>query len=267
MILGVDAGLAIVRRDALVYLSYGNRLVSQVVVSFLGLVLFYHLSRLVQVRRFPTPDVYFAYVVVGLVILQVLTATLATLPGAVRAELVAGTFERLVVSPLGPAASIVAMAIWPIASAFFVGLVTMVMAVLVFGLDLTWSTAPLAPLVAALGACAFLPFAVVVATLVLLAKQAGSIGALVVIGLSLAGGVYFPGTLMPEWIRWISDVQPFTPALELLRHLLVGAELEGSAWADVGRLVAFAAIGLPVAYAVLRAGVAACRRRGTLIEY
>ena len=53
-------------------------------------------------------------------------------------------------------------------------------------------------------------------------------------GLSILGGVYFPLTLFPGWLRWASDVQPFTPALDLLRHLVLGtAPLEPVALALV----------------------------------
>jgi ABC-2 type transport system permease protein len=258
---------AVVRRDAILYLSYRNRFAAQLLTVFFGLVLFYYVSRLVHVGRFRDPDEYFAYVVMGLVILPVLTATLATLPQTLRGELMAGTFERLVVSPLGPVWAIVATAIFPAAAAIVIGGVTIVLAVVVFGLDLTWATAPLALPVALLGALALMPFALIVAAVVLLAKQAGSLGPLIVIGLSLAGGVYYPVSLMPHWIHWVSDVQPFSPALELLRHLLVGAPMVGTPLAAVARLVGFATLVTPLTYKLLAAAVALCRRRGTLIEY
>jgi ABC-type multidrug transport system permease subunit len=261
------AMVAIVRRDAILYLSYRNRLGAQLVTIFFGLVLFYYVSRLVHVSRFPDPDQYFAYVVMGLVILPVLTATLSTLPQTLRGELLAGTFERLVVSPLGPVASVVAMTVFPAAAALFIGLVTVGLGVIVFGLDIHWVTAPLALPVSVLGALALMPFALLVAAVVLLAKQAGSLGPLIVIGLSLAGGVYFPIALMPGWIQWVSYVQPFTPALELMRHLLIGAPMEHTAIGSLARLVGFAVVATPLAHRVLAASVRLCRRRGTLIEY
>lgn len=92
------AGLAIVRRDVLLFLSYRLRLVTQLAAIFLNVALFYYVSRLVNVQRFPAPDSYFAYVVVGLT----------------------GTFERLVVSPLGPVGSVVAMSAFPALLAFVV---------------------------------------------------------------------------------------------------------------------------------------------------
>lgn len=262
----LEAGVAIVRRDAAIHFSYRFRVLSQALTTLFSLTLFFYISRLVHVARFPDPDDYFAFVVVGLVILQALTATLSTLPGAIQQELVAGTFERVAVSPLGPARAIVAMAIFPLAWALLTGLATLALAGLVFGLPLAWPSALAAVPVALLAVLAFLPFAFTVGALVLVSKQAGNVGRLLVVGLSLAGGVYFPSALLPNWIEWVSYAQPFTPALDLLRHLLVGSEPLHAPGLDLLRLAGFAIVAAPLALVALSAAARACRRRGTLIE-
>ena len=63
------------------------------------------------------------------------------------------------------------------------------------------------------GAFAFAPFALVFAAITLAFKQApGQNAALAVI--SLASGMYFPVALLPWWLHWISEVQPFTPTVD-----------------------------------------------------
>src|SRR5919109_3328737 len=96
-----SAALGILRRDLAVFLSYRLRFASQVASTLFALLLFYYVSRLVRVSMFPSPDDYFAFAVVGLVIFNVLTSTLSAAPASLRQELVAGTFERLIVSPFG----------------------------------------------------------------------------------------------------------------------------------------------------------------------
>ncbi|MDX6667945.1 MAG: type transport system permease protein, partial [Solirubrobacteraceae bacterium] len=92
--LAASAALAIVRRDVQMFVSYRYRLVATILNTIFGLTLFYYLSRLVRVTPFHKADSYFAYAVVGLVILQVLNATIGGSPGSLRGESVAGTFER-----------------------------------------------------------------------------------------------------------------------------------------------------------------------------
>ena len=263
----VDGALGVARRDASIFFSYRLRAGSQALLALFSVTLFYYVSRLVGTARFASADAYFAYVVVGLVILHSLTATLAVVPNTIRTELVAGTFERLAISPLGPALGICAMTMFPALAAALTGALTLAFAVIIFGCPLAGPEALLAIPVGALALASFLPFALVVAALVLVSKQAGNLGSLVVIVLSLAGGVYYPPELMPGWIRWVSEVQPFTPALELLRHLIIGSPMAGAPWLAAARLAAFALLATPLAFLVLRSAVSLCRRRGTLVEY
>jgi ABC-2 type transport system permease protein len=214
-----------------------------------------------------SPDQYFAFVVVGIVILGVLTSTLHTPVMTLRQELVAGTFERMVLSPFGAVRCILSLLIFPLVVALSTGIVSITYAALVFGLSLHWSTAAAAIPVALVGAVAFAPFGLLMTAAVVLVKQTNAGAVFVVTGITLVAGVYFPVSLLPDWIRWAADVQPFTPAVDLLRHLLVDTPLRESAWLSVAKLVAFPAVLLPLSLWVLDAAVRRSRRQGTVIEY
>ena len=95
-LLAANAFLAVVRRDFYIFISYRTRFLTQIASALFSLTLFYYVSRLVSVRQFPSHDDYFAYVVVGLAAMQLLTATVHAVPATLRGELVAGTFERMV---------------------------------------------------------------------------------------------------------------------------------------------------------------------------
>ena len=166
------AGAGIVRRDVRLYLSYRGRIFSQLLAVFFSISLFYYIAKLVHVGTFQTPVEYFGYVVVGVAILEVLGATLTGLPPMLRQELMAGTFERLVISPTGAVASTVAMLIFPTFVAMLTGTVAICYGVLVFGLPLRGDTAALAIPVAFLAATAFAPFALLIGGLVLAVKRA-----------------------------------------------------------------------------------------------
>jgi ABC-2 type transport system permease protein len=131
---------------------------------------------------------------------------------------------------------------------------------------LHWSTVPLAIPAAALGALAFAPFGLGMTALVVVFKQTNAGATLVITGVTLLAGVYFPVTLLPDWIQWASDVQPFTPAVDLLRNLLVDTPLRDSAAVELLKLIGFTAVTLPLSLLALQAAVRLSRRRGTIIE-
>ncbi len=260
------AALGVLRRDAAIFFSYRLRFAAQLLSLCFSLVLFHFISRLVGSRAFATPDDYYAFAVVGLVILAILNSSLAGPPAAVRQELVAGTFERLATTPFGAVGTLLAMLLWPFCYSLFTGAAMLAFAGAVFGLHVAW-TAPLAIPLGALGALSFLPFGVLLLAATLLFKQTASGVTWVIAGISLVSGLYFPVSLLPGWIRWASDVQPFTPATDLLRHVLVDSPLHDALWIDLLRLCAFAGILLPVAVWLLGRAIDLGRRRGTLTEY
>ena len=263
----VTAAGAIFKRDLLMFTSYRTRLFSTLFSMAVSLVLFYYVSRLVRSEAIGTPDDYYAFVVVGLIIFGVLTSTMSTPVATLRAELQAGTFERMVLSPFGPVRAIASLLLFPLALSLAIGVLSLVFAGVVFGLDLRWSTAPLALPVAALGALSFAPFGLAMAAAVVVFKQTNAGATLVITAMTLLAGVYFPVSLLPDWIQWASDVQPFTPAVDLLRNLLVGTPLSHPAAAEVAKLAGFAVLTLPLSVLLLRAALRHARRRGTIIEY
>ncbi len=261
-----SAASAVVRRDAALFFSYRTAFVTQCVSLIASVTLFYYLSRLVTIETFGSPDNYFQYVMIGLVIMQTVMGTLGNLPGAVRQELVAGTFERLVLSPFGAGASVMAMLVFPFLRALAFGVLMLVFATIAFGLDLVWPTLLLAFPAAVLAAFAFVPFALLFTAAIFAFKQAPGV-TLVMTAIALTSGMYFPPDLLPSWIAWTSDLQPFTPAVDLLRHLTVGSELAASAWVDVARLAGFAAVLMPFALFAMGAALRFGQRRGTVTEF
>jgi ABC-2 type transport system permease protein len=265
--LNAAAALAIVRRDWQVLISYRMPFVASMLSGFFSLTLFYYISRLVKFDSFGSPDQYFAYAVIGLIILQVLNSAFMSLPGGVRGELMAGTFERLVVSPFGGVASIASMLLFPLVYSTLMAVAMLAFATLAFSLPVHWSTAPLMLPLAFLGAASFAPFGLFIAATVLVAKQAVAGTTWIVAGISLIAGLYFPVTLLPGWIQWASQVQPFTPAVELMRNVLVGTPLTGPAWTGVLKMVAYGVLLVPVSIWALGAALKVSQRRGTVIEY
>jgi ABC-2 type transport system permease protein len=265
-ITAAHAFLAVMRRDLHVYLSYRTRLVSQLMTALFSLTLFYYVSRLVHVSGFDSHSAYFGFVVVGLSLISVLYSCFS-IPELVRQELIAGTFDRLLLSPFGAIRSVIAMSLFPMAFSFVVATLTLVLGCVIFGLQLHWSTVPLAIPVMFLVLLAFLPFGVLFAALTVVVKQ-GSVGTSWVIALlSIVGGLYFPVSLLPGWLQTAAKLQPFTAATDLLRHLLVDSSLGESPQTSLLKLAGFAAVLLPLSILILARSIRLGQRRGTIIEY
>jgi ABC-2 type transport system permease protein len=256
----------IMRRDATLFVSYRTQLVAQFFGPLFSITLFYYISRLLTARTIHSPGGYFGFVIVGLVIVQILTLSLGILPLTVRQELVSGTIERFLVSAHGPVNGILGTMLFPLLNALLTGALMLGLATVVFGLPLA-PTAALAIPVALLGMLAFMPFAFILVALVMAFKQVSNATQFIIAGVAIVGGLYFPIAVLPGWIRWASEVQPFTPAADLLRHLLVNAPLTDSAGVDLLKLAGFVAVLLPCGFALLRLAIRYGQRTGTIAEY
>jgi ABC-2 type transport system permease protein len=219
------------------------------------------------VGAFKSPDDYFAFVVVGIVTLEVLSATLVATPTRIRQELLVGTFEKLILSPFGCVAAVASMTLFPFLQAIVQGIVTIGFAAIVFTLPLHWPTVALAIPVVALSMLAFLPFSLFVAAGVIVVKQAQSGVGFLITGISLIAGFLFPVSLLPGWIEWASKVQPFTPALQLQRHLLVGTPVDGSIEVALLKMILSAVLLIPPGLWAVSMAIRIGQRRGTVIEY
>jgi ABC-2 type transport system permease protein len=256
---------ATIKRDAAVYASYRLRFVSQIFGTLFTLTVFFYVSKLVRTNAVGAHSDYYAYVVVGIVTLTVLQSAL-TLSALVRGELMAGNFERLVISPLGPVVGSISLVIFPVISAVLFAGFTFIIAAVLFGVPILTSGIVPALFVALLSASTFAAIGLLFISALIAFKSA--LGATwVIAALSIVGGVYFQVKLLPGWLRWTADIQPLTPSVDLLRHLLVGTASAEPVWLDLVKLGGFAVVLTPVAGAILWQAIKLSRLRGTLMEY
>ena len=139
----VGGAAAVFRRDLSIFLTYRGRLLFRLTAGWVSVCLFSYISRLVSVREFAA-DEYFAFVVVGIAITEVVLATFGAVPARLSQELYAGTFERLVMSAFGPVGGLLGMTLFPLSLAYLTATTSIAFAAIVFGMHLHWATVPLA---------------------------------------------------------------------------------------------------------------------------
>ena len=261
---------AFLRRDGRVALSYrASFALSALSILFL-LALFFYLGRIVDNAEFASTQGldsdYFAYAVVGLALLQILSVSMASFSRKLREEQTTGTFEALMATPASPSLIILASAAYDLLQAVFSAIGLILLAVVVFGLHLDTDPASLAVAATALVGCLglFASLGVVIAAFTVVFKRATALLAMVISGLALLGGVYFPIDVLPPVIEAVARALPFTWGLDVLRASLLGGEVDP---VQLAGLFGAAALLLPAALFAFGASVERARRTGSLAQY
>ncbi|MEU4131646.1 ABC transporter permease [Streptomyces wuyuanensis] len=73
--------------------------------------------------------------------------------------------------------------------------------------------------------------------------EAASNNAMPLMVLPLLSSAFVPVDAMPGWFQPVAEYQPFTPAIETLRGLLLGSEIGHNGWLAVGWCLGLAALG------------------------
>jgi ABC-2 type transport system permease protein len=262
---------AFVRRDFLVAWSYRMSFVSDLVNLAGQIVVFYFIGKLVNPSLLPTfrgsSVTYLEFAAVGIALGVFIQFGLDRVSAAMRGEQLMGTLESVLVTPTAPATvqlgSVAFDLIYiPLRTAVFLGGIT-----LAFGLH--FAAGGIVP--ALLLLLAFIPFVwglgvLTAAALLTFRRGSGFVGLGAVV-LGLLSGVYFPLSLLPDWLTGIAEANPVALAIKGMRDALLGGAGLGDVAPTLATLVPWSAASLAIGLCAFRLAVRRERRRGTLGLY
>lgn len=209
---------------------------------------------------------YFAFAAIGVAALGVLQTGLIAFGARLRQEQTAGTLEILLASPAPASLVVLANGGYELLRESLLAVATIVLAVVLFGLQLELSPIRVMAAGGAFAGELLLVGAVgvTVAAFGIVYKQAAVASAAAATLLAVLTGVWFPVSVLPAPLDSIAAALPFTWGLDALRDCLLGGSVRALPIAGVVGVgvVAFAGA-LRVLGGALRRG----RRRGSLGLY
>ena len=263
--------LAFLRKDFLEEASYRLSFVFGVAWTFFTLIFFTWVSDfigpLVEERLEPYGGNYFAFVILGLGVYLFLGAALDTLTGRIRSAQVLGTFEALLATRAPLPTILFCLPLYSFLQTGLRVLGLVVLGTLLFDMPLRWGNLPAAALLLGLTITAFGSMGLAVAGLTVAFKRTERINRLIGSLSIFLGGIYFPISVLPDWLADLARLLPITPGLEGLRIALLG----GGSWSEIlphaVRLIAFIAVLLPFSALVFRWTLRRAMREGTLAQH
>jgi ABC-2 type transport system permease protein len=136
---------------------------------------------------------------------------------------------------------------------------------LFFGLDMPDANFLAAVLVLAVASVSFMGVGTMTSVLPLISPEKGAQLGFVAQGtLLVISGVYYPVSVLPDWMQWLSTISPATYALRGIRSALLDGAGFGAVWGDIWPLLIIGALAMPLGLWIFRRGEIYAKKHGKL---
>jgi ABC-2 type transport system permease protein len=178
-----------------------------------------------------------------------------------------GTLEAMLASPTRLPIILFASSLWNFVFTSLRVLVYLLIGVLLFGVDFGGANVLAALTVLLLTITSLSGIGILSASFIMAFKRGNPLNFLIGGASTLLSGVYYPIAVLPVWLRWLAYGYPLTYALRAMREAL----LLGAGWRELllelGALLAFSLVLLPLGVWAFRQAVGRAKRDGSLTHF
>lgn len=258
------------QRDLSIARTYRTAFLFEAVEALFGVALFYYVARFVdspQLRNaLPQSESYFAFSLIGFVFLDYLNAAIDSFDRSLMEARDTGTLEHLLVTQTSLPVILAGSVIYPFAASTLHIAVYLAWGAVLFGFPLreaNWLAVAAVMLATLL---AFSGLGILSASYLLLFKR-GNPAKWFFLGISsLAGGMLFPISVLPDWLQFVARLNPVMYALDAVRAALLGGAGFHAVWRPLLVLLLFAAVLLPISMFVFAWALRRTKTTGTLMH-
>ena len=192
------------------------------------------------------------------IIFEILTETVAW-------ERWEGTIEYTFMAPLSRPIHLFGMGAFAIAYGVIRAVLLFGVVAIFFSLQLGHADFPAALLVLVVASIPFIGIGMMTAVLPLISPEKGTQLGFVAQGLLLVvSGVYYPVSVLPDWMQWISFISPATYALDGMRDAIINGAGVTSMWPHIWPLIIIGFVSIPLGLEVFRRGERYAKKHGKL---
>jgi ABC-2 type transport system permease protein len=192
------------------------------------------------------------------IIFEILTETVAW-------ERWEGTIEYTFMAPLSRPIHLFGMGAFAIAYGVIRAVLLFAVVALFFHLELAQANFAAALLVLVVASISFIGIGMMTAVLPLISPEKGTQLGFVAQGILLVvSGVYYPVSVLPEWMQWLSVISPATYALDGIRDAIIDGAGVSAMWPDIWPLILIGIVSIPLGLEVFRRGERYAKRHGKL---
>ena len=174
-----------------------------------------------------------------------------------------GTIEYTFMAPLSRAMHLGGSGVFAVLYGLVRAILLFVVVAMFFGLAMPDADFLSALVILLIASVSFFGIGMMTAVLPLISPEKGAQLGFVAQGMLLVvSGVYYPVSVLPEWMQWLSKISPATYALRGIRGSIL--EGQGLLWANVWPLILIGLVSIPLGLQVFKRGEVYAKRHGKL---
>ena len=250
--------------------SYRLALISQVGGLAFTVVPIYFVANALQSTMADTiaaeSEQFFPFILVGWVATMFMTVGMTTLQGTISSGISNGSFESLLVTRTSVPFVLLGLTSYGVILTLIRAAVMMT-AGWILGASVSWSQSGPALVLIALLFAVYWGIGLIASAMMIAFRSAGPLVTVVTALSIFFGGVYYPVSAIPSWLRSIADVTPMAYGLRALRRVLLLGDGIGSVGLDVAMLASMGVVTLAVGSWAMAAALRYAKKSGTLGTY
>ena len=266
-----NRSLAFFKKDLINQTSYRLSFFLNILSIFIAVYVFFIFSKLFEgsnnyLEKFGNN--YFFFLIIGISISDVVLRISSVINTEVRNYQLTGMFEEII-NLKAPIIELLSYSfIYPIVFSIFRLLIFLLFAVIFFDLPLDFTNIGLIMFAISLTLISCIGIAYIAGAYALAFKKGNPLSAINQLSVMILGGVFFPTTILPDWLNYISQFIPITHALEIIRYLFISdnflnSEVIKHFYSLALLSFCFLSIGLIVCHFAIKNG----KKNGTLTIY
>jgi len=270
-ILNLKKPLAFIYKDFISAASYKFSFLSQFVGIFITALAWFFLSSLfggaVSAHLDRYDGDYFSFVIIGIAFANYLQVALRSFSTNIRTAQTLGTLEAMLVTQTSIPTIIISSSLYNFIMTSFRVIVYLLIGAIAFGLNLGKANYSVAILVLVITIVCFSSMGILSASFIMVLKKGNPLNWIFVNLSWLLGGVYYPISVLPEWLEKLSYLLPITYSLEAMRLALLNGYSFRLLLPNIIPLLIFTIIMLPLSLFIFNFAVKRAKMEGSLVQY
>ena len=269
--LGLNKPRAFVRKDFQAASSYKLSFLLELANIFFSVSVFFFMSRLVGAAFIPQLKPYggdyFAFVIIGVAFSSYLGIALGSMSGTIMSGQAMGTLEAMLATQTEIPTIIVSSSLYQFIWTSLRVIAYLIVGWLGFNLKFHGGNFLGALLLLALTMAAFSSVGIITASFVMVFKRGDPITWVFTNASWLLGGMYYPVSVLPEWLQKVAYLFPLTNALEGARLALLKGYTLSQLTPYIISLTIFTAVVMPISILGFKYAVKKAKIDGTLTQF